>query len=101
MARVTTSSLHHNGIYFTFSARDSHSLFFNSHKSLRPSNKLPFTYLSSVPPSPSSPSNRRRTLVSTVPVEYVPPPPGFRLRRRAHAPPYPPLQAIRFKKFKR
>ncbi|MFS7958244.1 putative UTP--glucose-1-phosphate uridylyltransferase [Helianthus anomalus] len=77
MARVTTSSLHHNGIYFTFSARDSHSLFFNSHKSLRPSNKPPFTYLSSVPPSPSSPSNRRRTLVSTVPVEYVPPPPDF------------------------
>ncbi|KAK9050678.1 hypothetical protein SSX86_030351 [Deinandra increscens subsp. villosa] len=75
MARVTTS-LHHNGIYFTFPARDAHALFFNSpHKSLRPSStKLPLTYLSSVT---SSPSGRRRTLVSTVPVEYVPPAPDF------------------------
>ncbi|KAI3809160.1 hypothetical protein L1987_25130 [Smallanthus sonchifolius] len=74
MARVTTSSLHHNGIYFTFSARESDALFFNSHKSLRPSNKLPLTCLSSAPPSPSG---RRTTLVSTVPVEYVPPAPEF------------------------
>ncbi|KAL4576122.1 hypothetical protein LXL04_012211 [Taraxacum kok-saghyz] len=76
MAPATTSLLHHNGIYFTFSARDSHTLFFNSHnhKSLRPSNKLPLSSLSSVP---SSPSGRRRTFVSTVPVEYVPPAPDF------------------------
>lgn len=68
MARVTTSLINHNGIYFTFSARDSHSPFF-----LRPSfnNKLPLTSLPSIP----SPSGRRQTLVSTVPVEYVPPPP--------------------------
>ncbi|XP_024970468.1 UTP--glucose-1-phosphate uridylyltransferase 3, chloroplastic isoform X2 [Cynara cardunculus var. scolymus] len=75
MAPPTTSLLHHSGIYFTFSARESHSLFFNSHKSLRPSsNKLPLTSLSS---QPSLPSGRRRTLVSTVPVEYVPPVPDF------------------------
>ncbi|KAJ9539820.1 hypothetical protein OSB04_026326 [Centaurea solstitialis] len=79
---TTTSVLHHNGIFFTFSsARDSHSLLFNSHcKSLhRPSSsnyKLPFTSSSSISSLPSS-SGRRRTLVSTVPVEYVPPVPEF------------------------
>ncbi|KAL8210763.1 hypothetical protein R6Q57_005200 [Mikania cordata] len=71
MAPVTASSLHHNGIYFTFSTRDSHALFFNSHNSLRLSNKHPLRILS------SSLSGRRRTLVSTVPVEYVPPAPDF------------------------
>ncbi|XP_023732093.1 UTP--glucose-1-phosphate uridylyltransferase 3, chloroplastic [Lactuca sativa] len=71
---TTTSLLHHNGIYFTFSARDSHTVFFNPHKALRPPNKLPLSSLSSIP---SSPLGRRRTLVSTVPVEYVPPAPDF------------------------
>ncbi|KAD5962118.1 hypothetical protein E3N88_13591 [Mikania micrantha] len=71
MAPVTASSLLHNGIYFTFSTRDSHALFFNSHNSLRQSNKHPLRILS------SSLSGRRRKLVSTVPVEYVPPAPDF------------------------
>nr|XP_043631343.1 UTP--glucose-1-phosphate uridylyltransferase 3, chloroplastic isoform X2 [Erigeron canadensis] len=74
MAPATTSLLNYNGIYFTFSAAsESHALFFKSNR-FSTNKFLINNSVSSVQPSPSG---RRRTLVSTVPVEYVPPAPNF------------------------